>query len=104
MDIWTRKKKLATTGVLNIDLDTTGKRRKQNCGSPVLPAHARRVSRVPASESTDLSSPHPSAETGIPEAHITETMHRKGAREQLLSATQDLIREEGVLLPSWPRF
>ena len=96
--------KMATMGVLNIDLDTTGKRMKQNYCSPVLPAHAWRVSHVPASESTDLSSAQPSAETGSPDVHITETMQRNGAWEELLSVTQVLIQEECALLPPSPRF
>lgn len=94
-----------TTGVLNIDLDTTGKRMKQNYGSPVLPAHVRWVSLGPASESTDLSSsPHPSAGTGLPDAHITATMQRNRAQEQSLSAARALIGEECVPLPPSPRF
>lgn len=98
------QEKMDTTGVLNIDMDTTGKRMKQNYSSPVLPAHVRWVSLGPASESTDLSSPHPSAETGIPDAHITATMQRNRAQEQPLSAARALIREECVPLPPSPRF
>lgn len=99
------QEKMDTTGVLNIDLDTTGKRMKQNYGSPVLPAHVRWVSLGPASESTDLSSsPHPSAGTGLPDAHITATMQRNRAQEQSLSAARALIGEECVPLPPSPRF
>lgn len=93
-----------TIRVFNIDLGTTRRKIRQSDRSPDSPAPARRVSLVSTSESTDLSSSHPSEETGIPDAHIIAPLRRNPAQECQLSAAEDLIWEECVLLPPSPCF
>lgn len=73
-------------GVFNIDLGASREKIKQNDFFPDSPAPDRWVSLVPTSVSTDLSSSHPSEETGIPDAHIVATLHGNPAQEGQFSA------------------
>lgn len=60
-------------------LGTTRKKIQQNDYSQDSPAPACLISLVSISESTELSSSHPSEETGIPDAHMITTFAKKSS-------------------------